>query len=90
MYTVGRTGLDFTAAQCLLTHNSLTLTSGMQTESGTETEPLCRVPTGGSADGTEYVDLKRLLFFKVYKRRWFVLLVLCLLNCSNATVSDER
>lgn len=27
------------------------------------------------------------LLFKVYKRRWFVLLVLCLLNCSNATVS---
>ncbi|MEQ2293803.1 hypothetical protein AMECASPLE_037300 [Ameca splendens] len=26
-----------------------------------------------------------LLPFKVYKRRWFVLLVLCLLNCSNAT-----
>ncbi|XP_029283735.1 solute carrier family 49 member A3, partial [Cottoperca gobio] len=31
-------------------------------------------------------DLKKLLFFKVYKRRWFVLLVLCLLNCSNATI----
>ncbi|XP_073343606.1 solute carrier family 49 member A3 isoform X2 [Pagrus major] len=31
-------------------------------------------------------ELKRLLFFKVYKRRWFVLLVLCLLNCSNATL----
>ncbi|MED6277713.1 hypothetical protein CHARACLAT_016272, partial [Characodon lateralis] len=27
-----------------------------------------------------------LLPFKVYKRRWFVLLVLCLLNCSNATI----
>jgi hypothetical protein len=25
--------------------------------------------------------------FKVYKRRWFVLLVLCLLNSSNAAVS---
>uniref|UniRef100_A0A3Q2ZLP3 Solute carrier family 49 member 3 n=1 Tax=Kryptolebias marmoratus TaxID=37003 RepID=A0A3Q2ZLP3_KRYMA len=24
--------------------------------------------------------------FKVYRRRWFVLLVLCLLNCSNATI----
>lgn len=31
-------------------------------------------------------ELKKLLFFKVYKRRWFVLLVLCLLNCSNATL----
>ncbi|KAM9377913.1 solute carrier family 49 member A3 isoform 2-T2 [Pholidichthys leucotaenia] len=26
------------------------------------------------------------LFFRVYRRRWFVLLVLCLLNCSNATI----
>ncbi|CAK6965362.1 solute carrier family 49 member A3 [Scomber scombrus] len=26
------------------------------------------------------------LGFKLYKRRWFVLLVLCLLNCSNATI----
>ncbi|XP_077435045.1 solute carrier family 49 member A3 [Vanacampus margaritifer] len=31
-------------------------------------------------------ELKKLLRFKVYKRRWFVLLVLCLLNCSNATL----
>ncbi|XP_058505070.1 solute carrier family 49 member A3 [Solea solea] len=31
-------------------------------------------------------ELKKLLTFKVYKRRWFVLLVLCLLNCSNATI----
>ncbi|XP_077387861.1 solute carrier family 49 member A3 isoform X1 [Festucalex cinctus] len=31
-------------------------------------------------------ELKKLLAFKVYKRRWFVLLVLCLLNCSNATL----
>ncbi|XP_034545355.1 solute carrier family 49 member A3 [Notolabrus celidotus] len=31
-------------------------------------------------------ELKKLLHFKVYKRRWFVLLVLCLLNCSNATL----
>lgn len=35
-------------------------------------------------------QLKKLLFFKVYKRRWFVLLVLCLLNCSNATVSWQQ
>ncbi|KAF7655320.1 hypothetical protein LDENG_00057510, partial [Lucifuga dentata] len=31
-------------------------------------------------------DLQKLLVFKVYKRRWFVLLVLCLLNCSNAMI----
>ncbi|XP_022615648.1 major facilitator superfamily domain-containing protein 7 isoform X2 [Seriola dumerili] len=31
-------------------------------------------------------ELRKLLVFKVYKRRWFVLLVLCLLNCSNATI----
>lgn len=32
-------------------------------------------------------DLKNGQLFKLYKRRWLVLLVLCLLNCSNATVS---
>eukprot|EP00064_Thunnus_orientalis_P022131 superscaffoldBa00007198_g22316 len=31
-------------------------------------------------------ELKKLRVFQVYKRRWFVLLVLCLLNCSNATI----
>ncbi|XP_005726656.1 solute carrier family 49 member A3 [Pundamilia nyererei] len=31
-------------------------------------------------------DLKNGQLFKLYKRRWFVLLVLCLLNCSNATI----
>ncbi|XP_023249343.1 major facilitator superfamily domain-containing protein 7 [Seriola lalandi dorsalis] len=31
-------------------------------------------------------ELRKLLVFKVYNRRWFVLLVLCLLNCSNATI----
>ncbi|XP_068451526.1 solute carrier family 49 member A3 isoform X2 [Clinocottus analis] len=35
---------------------------------------------------TPNTELKKLLFFKVYKRRWLVLLVLCLLNCSNATL----
>ncbi|XP_041800009.1 solute carrier family 49 member A3 [Chelmon rostratus] len=35
---------------------------------------------------TPNTELKKLLVFKVYKRRWFVLLVLCLLNCSNATI----
>lgn len=33
-------------------------------------------------------ELRKLLLFKVYKKRWFVLLVLCMLNCSNATVSN--
>ncbi|KAK6298995.1 hypothetical protein J4Q44_G00305050 [Coregonus suidteri] len=28
--------------------------------------------------------LEKLLVFKVYKRRWFILFVLCLLNCSNS------
>lgn len=36
----------------------------------------------------ENQEVKKLLVFKVYKRRWLVLLVLCLLNCSNATVSS--
>lgn len=31
-------------------------------------------------------DLAKLLQFKVYRRRWFILLVLCILNCSNAMV----
>ena len=31
----------------------------------------------------------RELMFRVYKRRWFVLLVLCLLNSSNAAVSKH-
>uniref|UniRef100_A0A3P8VYC8 Solute carrier family 49 member 3 n=1 Tax=Cynoglossus semilaevis TaxID=244447 RepID=A0A3P8VYC8_CYNSE len=30
--------------------------------------------------------LRKLLTFKVYKRRWFVLLLLSLLNCSNSTL----
>uniref|UniRef100_A0A8C7IJL5 Solute carrier family 49 member 3 n=1 Tax=Oncorhynchus kisutch TaxID=8019 RepID=A0A8C7IJL5_ONCKI len=28
--------------------------------------------------------LEKLIVFKVYKRRWFILFVLCLLNCSNS------
>lgn len=34
-------------------------------------------------------ELENLVRFKVYKRRWFVLLVFCLLNCSNAMVSGR-
>ncbi|XP_030001600.1 solute carrier family 49 member A3 [Sphaeramia orbicularis] len=45
-----------------------------------QAEEPCDVPTQVSG------ELKKLLVFKVYKRRWFVLLVLCLLNCSNATL----
>uniref|UniRef100_A0A8C8RI95 Solute carrier family 49 member 3 n=1 Tax=Pelusios castaneus TaxID=367368 RepID=A0A8C8RI95_9SAUR len=33
---------------------------------------------------TEPGDLKKLAPFKTYKRRWFLLGVICLLNCSNA------
>ncbi|XP_039975893.1 solute carrier family 49 member A3 [Xiphias gladius] len=40
------------------------------------------VPRGPDPDP----DPRKLLFFKAYRRRWFVLLVLCLLNCSNATI----
>lgn len=40
-----------------------------------------------AVSGHPNLEPTRLLCFKVYKRRWFVLLVLCLLNCSNATVS---
>ncbi|XP_036407290.1 solute carrier family 49 member A3-like [Megalops cyprinoides] len=29
-------------------------------------------------------DLRNLVGFKLYRRRWFILFVLCLLNCSNA------
>lgn len=42
------------------------------------------VPSGFSREPNP--ELRKLLVFKVYKRRWFVLLVLCLLNCSNATL----
>ncbi|KAM3612005.1 uncharacterized protein V6R79_000852 [Siganus canaliculatus] len=51
-------------------------------EDGEEPSPSVQpVPTQEASE-----DLKKLLCFKVYKRRWFVLLVLCLLNCSNATI----
>lgn len=49
----------------------------VQTVSSSVSSPVPRTPDA---------ELKKLLSFKVYKRRWFVLLVLCLLNCSNATV----
>ncbi|KAK2848785.1 hypothetical protein Q5P01_008619 [Channa striata] len=31
-------------------------------------------------------ELKKLLVFKSYRRRWLVLMVVCLINCSNATI----
>ncbi|KAM9795598.1 solute carrier family 49 member A3 [Neosynchiropus ocellatus] len=42
----------------------------------------------GSSGGPRTVnsELKKLVTLRVYKRRWFVLLLLCLLNCSNATI----
>nr|XP_040030008.1 solute carrier family 49 member A3 [Gasterosteus aculeatus aculeatus] len=49
----------------------------VQTVSSSVSSPVPRTPDA---------ELKKLLSFKVYKRRWFVLLVLCLLNCSNATL----
>ncbi|KAI4798132.1 hypothetical protein KUCAC02_022261 [Chaenocephalus aceratus] len=51
-------------------------------------ENRAEVQTGcaGVIPGLPNTELKKLLSFKVYKRRWFVLLVLCLLNCSNATL----
>lgn len=50
-------------------------------EVSAEVQPLC-----SDVPRTPNPELKKLLFFKVYKRRWFVLLLLCLLNCSNATI----
>ncbi|KAM7418155.1 hypothetical protein PAMA_017685 [Pampus argenteus] len=44
------------------------------------TEVPAEVPTSPNP------ELKKLLDFKVYRWRWFVLLVLCLVNCSNATI----
>lgn len=43
-------------------------------------------PLQSSLSGADRARLERLLVFQVYKRRWFVLLVLCLLNLSNATL----
>lgn len=43
-------------------------------------------PLMGSLSGEDRAKLEKLLVFKVYRRRWFVLLVLCLLNLSNATL----
>ena len=49
------------------------------------------IPCGSGSEevrfqGEPSPDLASLLQFKVYRRRWFILLVLCLLNCSNAMV----
>ncbi|XP_061895679.1 solute carrier family 49 member A3 [Entelurus aequoreus] len=47
-----------------------------------ETSPLVDVsPPGERAPNTA---LRKLLGFKVYKKRWLVLSLICLLNCSNA------
>ena len=50
-------------------------------------EDISDVP--GLQQGNPNKELEKLLVFKVYKRRWFVLFVLCLLNCSNAVVSQS-
>uniref|UniRef100_A0A8C1LAK3 Solute carrier family 49 member 3 n=1 Tax=Cyprinus carpio TaxID=7962 RepID=A0A8C1LAK3_CYPCA len=40
-----------------------------------------------SEDGRSHLDARNTAAeFRVYKRRWFILFVLCLLNCSNAMV----
>ncbi|XP_018535134.1 solute carrier family 49 member A3 [Lates calcarifer] len=49
-----------------------------------EASPEVQTVSSEDVPRTPNPELKKLLFFKVYKRRWFVLLVLCLLNCSNA------
>lgn len=54
-----------------------------------EASPEVQTVSSEDVPRTPNPELKKLLFFKVYKRRWFVLLVLCLLNCSNAMVSNE-
>ncbi|XP_060935825.1 solute carrier family 49 member A3 [Limanda limanda] len=51
---------------------------GEASSSSSSSSSSCEVPREPN------VELKKLLFFKVYKRRWLVLLILCLLNCSNA------
>ncbi|KAF3838813.1 hypothetical protein F7725_010581 [Dissostichus mawsoni] len=51
-----------------------------------ENRPEVQTVGTGVIPGVPNTELKKLLSFKVYKRRWFVLLVLCLLNCSNATL----
>lgn len=43
-------------------------------------------PISAANSGEPNLELRKLLLFKTYKSRWFVLLVLCLLNCSNATI----
>ncbi|XP_028315665.1 solute carrier family 49 member A3 [Gouania willdenowi] len=40
----------------------------------------------GEDDDDDGEQQRKVLHFKVYQRRWFVLLLLCLLNCSNATL----
>ncbi|KAM9357359.1 solute carrier family 49 member A3 [Symphorus nematophorus] len=48
-------------------------------EASSEVQTVC-----SNVRRTPNTELRKLLVFKVYKRRWFILLVLCLLNCSNA------
>lgn len=44
-----------------------------------------------SEDGRSHLDARNTAAeFRVYKRRWFILFVLCLLNCSNAMVGCYR
>ncbi|XP_037531406.1 solute carrier family 49 member A3 [Nematolebias whitei] len=53
----------------------------------TREDSLAAVQTVSSAvHGSTVTQRRSPVSFKVYKRRWLVLLVLCLLNCSNATI----
>ncbi|XP_070769425.1 solute carrier family 49 member A3 [Enoplosus armatus] len=54
-------------------------------EDGGEASPEVQTVSSDVPRGPN-TELKKLLAFKVYKRRWFILLVVCLLNCSNATI----
>lgn len=51
-------------------------------DDGSVTAPSSEVPEPPNPEA------KTVVRYKVYKRRWFALLVLCLLNCSNAMVSE--
>lgn len=51
-----------------------------------EGEVEAAAPFQSSLSAEDKAKLVRLVEYKVYKRRWFVLLVLCLLNLSNATL----
>lgn len=62
-------------------HTPVPGADGME-DDGRVTAPSSEVPEPPNPEA------KTVVRYKVYKRRWFALLVLCLLNCSNAMVSE--